>query len=118
MSDQQIKQSLVDEFISDRLSQYERHFNSPLWKKSLQPYLKALYEIANRNVLQGKDHMTIDVQRGMALAFENILNLPKFVDHLIGEKTNPSAATSPAQLNGPITDYADDFRELFIEDKD
>lgn len=115
MTDHEIKQSLVDEFILERLSQYERFFNTPLWKKSLQPYLKALYEMAVRSTLQGNDHMTIDIQRGRALAFEALLNMPKFVDKLISEKSDPSSMHPEAKLSGPITDYLDDFPELHHE---
>lgn len=115
MTDHEIKQSLVDEFIVERLSQYERFFNSPLWKKSFHPYLKALYEMAIRSALQGNDHMTIDVHRGRALAFEALLNLPKFIEKLIADKTNPSSIHPEAKLSGPITDYLDDFPELHHE---
>jgi hypothetical protein len=115
MSDQ-IKQSLVDEFLSERLSQYERHFQSVLWKKSFQPYLKALYEMAVRSALQGKDHMTIDMKRGEALAFENILNLPKFIDFLIEQKTKGSEKVPERKLSGAITDYEGDFSDLKFEE--
>lgn len=117
MSDQ-IKQSLVDEFLVERLSQYHSHFQSVLWKKSFQPYLKALYEMSVRATLQGSDHMSIDVQRGRALAFEAILNLPKFVDKLIADKTSGEKTTPESKLAGPITDYEGDFSEVDFQEKD
>jgi hypothetical protein len=112
MTDTQIKQSLVDEFLKERLGQYERHFSSPLWKKSIQPYLKALYEMSIRKVLTETDHTKSDMQKGMALAYENILNLPKFIEFMGKNKTNPTNQGGDEKLPGYSTGYLDDLNEM------
>lgn len=117
MTDQDIKQSLTEQFLAERLYQYEKLFAGPLWKKSLQPYLKALYEMSLRSVLQETDHTRSDIQKGRALALENIMNLPKFIEYLQSMKTNPSQGHPEAKLSGPITDYEGDFAdEIHVEE--
>ena len=111
MTDQDIKQSLVDQYLKERLSQYDRLFTSPLWKKSWQPYLKALYEMSIRKVLTETDHTKSDMQKGMALAYENMLNLPKFVEYLGKNKTEPTNQEGESKMPGPITSYLDDMDE-------
>jgi hypothetical protein len=112
VTDTDIKQSLVDEFLKERLKQYDRLFSSPIWKKSLYPYLKALYEIEVRRVLAEMDHTKSDVAKGRALAFENIINLPKFVEYMLSNKTNHTNQNGDEKLPGPATDYMGDFDEL------
>lgn len=112
MTDTEIKQSLIDQYIKERVNQYDRFFSTPLWRKSLHPYLRALYEISIRKVLTEKDHVNSDMQKGFALAYENVINLPKFIEFLAKEKTNGTNQDGEDKLPGASTDYMGDFDDL------
>ena len=75
-----IQQNIWDEFIAQNSVILERLFASSGWKKAFLPWLKAQREVNIRTVLQAKNHIDIDVTRGMALAFEQIMNLPQALD--------------------------------------
>lgn len=97
-------ENLTAQFLDEHLKQYDRFFSSMLWKKSLLPWLKAQREIANRALIQGKDHIEMDVQRGRVLMAEAIINLPKFIEYRIEAKTKESVESANGNYSSPSTD--------------
>lgn len=76
----EIQQNIWDETIEGWEPNYEKLFASKVWKQSLLPWLKAQREVKLRTILGSKDHIEIDVCRGMVLAFEQFMNLPKAIE--------------------------------------
>ena len=71
-----LQENIWRETIAENIPSLEQLFSSRAFKKVLVPFLRAQREVKLRTVLQSKDHMEMDVARGMALGFEQILNLP------------------------------------------
>lgn len=94
----ELNQTLWDEFITPYKGNLEKLFASNVWKKSLQPWLKAHREVRIRTVLQTRDHTETDINKGMTLALEMLMNLPEAL-----------AAYKPAEkpVQQPATDYSD-----------
>jgi hypothetical protein len=70
------QENLWQKYVVENTTMWERFFASTLWKRVFLPWLKAQREVQIRTILQHKDAGTRDVARGMALAFEQIINLP------------------------------------------
>ena len=79
----------------------EKLFSSVVWKKSLLPWLKAHREVRVRTVLQTRDHTETDINKGMAIAFEMLMNLSEAIAAYKKQKPEEK----PKQENA--TDYID-----------
>jgi hypothetical protein len=95
------RQSLWDEFIVSHKSNLEKLFASNVWKKSLLPWMKAHRANRAETIIHSKDHISDDINKGMAIALEMLINLPEAIAAY--EKQKPQENPEPQ----PATDYSE-----------
>jgi|SRR5882762_6094506 len=123
MKEQSVKQNVWNEFIVERIDQVDRTLTSPGWKKAIHPWLQAQREIFLRDVLSGKDHMTIDVSRGYVMAFEQIMNLGKAIEYERNRKSTEdqkydNMKSGSLDTDSNITDWQDSLMGFPIIDEE
>lgn len=96
----ELNQSLWEQFIVPYEGNLEKLFASVVWKKALLPWLKAHRESRVRTVLQSKDHVITDINKGMTISIEMLMNLPEALAAYKQQK--------PEKVEQqPTTDYSD-----------
>jgi hypothetical protein len=113
-----IKQSVWNEFIVERIDQVEKILTSAAWKKAILPWLQAHREMKIRAVLQSDNHSQIDRDRGFVLAFEQLINLGKAIEFERTQQSNKSTTPQPHSPQPNLTSWADGLPDFPLIDED
>jgi hypothetical protein len=99
------QQSLWDEFIMSYEGNFDKLFASVVWKKALLPWLRAHRANRMETIVHSKDHINDDINKGMVIAYEMLINLPELIPAYKKKKAEEADSEKPAQ--GSITYYSE-----------